>query len=857
MPIYKKAPAVAFPLGGIGTGSVSITSDGKLCDWEIFNRPNKESINGFTHFAIKAEDAEKVLDCRVLQGDADKNLQGSNMQNGNYSWGYGFGPNRGSLVGMRHFRDTTMAGEFPIATIDYADPAFPGAVQMTAFNPFIPTNADDSSLPAAFFSFDVSNTTDAPLTYTLAFTCNNPFAKQLRNQQYAQPSHLGIELQTLAFDEDSARYGNLTIATDTSDADGAQDVSYQEYWYRGTWFDELQTFMNDFSAYGALKNRQYDIPVDANLQPCTIARRVTLAAGEHKTIKFLLAWYLPNCEKYWRCDDAVKPTWKNYYATQFASSREVAAYCFAQWNRLYGDTAAFKEALFAQSLPPVVLDAIQGNIAILKSSTCLRLSGGEFYGWEGVAGQEGSCEGSCTHVWTYAYALAFLFPALERTLRRQDYTYNYHDSGKMSFRTILPLGSPPRNFRACVDGQMGGIFKYYRDWKLSGDDTFLKEKFAKIKQSLAYAWSDENEDRWDAEKSGVLTGRQHHTLDMELFGASAWLQGFYLAALKAASEMAEYLGEADAAAEYAALFAQGKVWMEENLYNGKYYVQKVDLTDKAIIDGYALGETVEGGSYWNEETREIKYQIGDGCEIDQVLAAWHADLMGLGEIFDAERRKSALAHIYKLNFKCMRDFDNPCRVFCLDDEQGMIMCSWDESTAIPKIPILYSQETMCGFEYAAACNMLQCGMEEEALAVVAAVRDRYDGIKRNPYGEIECGSSYARSMASYSLLLAYSGFRYDLTGDAPMMGFVPLKNGRYFWSLEGAWGEVEIEKASLCMTVRYGAVSLGRFITPFVAVERVCINGATRAFQVVAGEIIADLPLKKGDVLQVVGKSGK
>ena len=49
--------------------------------------------------------------------------------------------------------------------------------------------------------------------------------------------------------------------------------------------------------------------------------------------------------------------------------------------------------------------------------------------------------------------------------------------------------------------------------------------------------------------------------------------------------------------------------------------------------------------------QEIKYQIGEGCIIDQVLAQWHANLCGLGEIFDKEQTRSALAALYKYNFK--------------------------------------------------------------------------------------------------------------------------------------------------------------------------------------------------------------
>ena len=94
---------------------------------------------------------------------------------------------------------------------------------------------------------------------------------------------------------------------------------------------------------------------------------------------------------------------------------------------------------------------------------------------------------------------------------------------------------------------------------------------------------------------------------------------------------------------------------------------------------------------------------------------------------------------------------------------------------------------MCGFEYAAACLMLQEGMERQALEIVSAIRARYDGQKRNPWAEIECGGSYVRSLASYSLLLAYSGLIFDLPHQR--MGFRPLKPGSYFFCFRRVLGK--------------------------------------------------------------------
>src|SRR3984957_1860800 len=68
---------VAFPLGGIGTGSVSLTGSGRLIDWSIRNRPAIHQFNGYSHFAIKAEQGGELLAARVLHGPYEGNPTGS------------------------------------------------------------------------------------------------------------------------------------------------------------------------------------------------------------------------------------------------------------------------------------------------------------------------------------------------------------------------------------------------------------------------------------------------------------------------------------------------------------------------------------------------------------------------------------------------------------------------------------------------------------------------------------------------------------------------------------------------------------------------------------------------------------
>lgn len=814
----NKTREISFPLGGIGTGCIGLSGNGCLIDWEIFNRPNKGSVNGFSHFAIKAEQDGRVIDARVLHGDLHPPYSGALP--GSAFASFGFGPRREFLTGLPHFSSTVFRGQFPLAEIGFIDETFPGQVTLQAFNPFIPLNDRDSGIPAAFFDFEVRNSTSATIQYSLTGVISNPLpANNINHADQLDGYHL-LYLDTNGIPFEDPQYGNLVLATDEA------DVSAQRYWFKGAWFDNLEVYWRELTAPGRLNDRAYNRAESGEGHTGMLAAHFTLQPGETHRTRFIISWYFPTVINYWEknagdhaAQFGLSPTWKNYYASLWEDAAEVAVYSLCQWDRLKAETMLFKEALFASSLPESALDAVSANLSVLKSPTVMRLEDGTFYGFEGCHPASGCCEGSCTHVWNYAQALPFLFPKLERSMREADYKYNMRPDGGMPFRIQLPLGAGRSDFRPCADGQFGGVMKAYRDWKICGDTHWLRSLWPAIRQSIEFAWAETNEDRWDPDRRGVLTGRQHHTLDMELFGPNAWLTGFYLGALKAGAEMAEALGEQNTAVEFRALFEKGKTWADAHLFNGEYYSQTIDLKDRALIEAFDHGtDSLTGktlAAYWNAEHGEIKYQIGEGCEIDQVLAQWHANLYGLGELYDPAQVKIALASIFKYNFKQpMRNYYNPCRIYCLNDEGGLVIAHWPDGEYKPIIPLPYSQETQNGYEYAAAIQMIQSGLIDEGITVVTSIRDRYDGEKRNPWNEFECGSNYARSMAAYSLLNAFSGFEFDLVHDS--IGFNPITEipFRTFWSLDPGWGEFILQPGAAELRVLSGELSLKFFNLP-------------------------------------------
>lgn len=116
---------------------------------------------------------------------------------------------------------------------------------------------------------------------------------------------------------------------------------------------------------------------------------------------------------------------------------------------------------------------------------------------------------------------------------------------------------------------------------------------------------------------------------------------------------------------------------------------------------------------------------------------------------------------------------------------------------------------MTGFEYAAAGLMIQNGLVKEGIGVIDAIRERYDGKKRNPFSEIECGASYARSMASFSLPAIFSGFTFDKRinriGFAPVIAEYPFRS---FWSFGESRGTVCIDTGETVIKIHGGVLML-------------------------------------------------
>ena len=830
---------IAFPLGGIGAGGLSISGSGRLIDWSIRNRPALQSYNGYSHFAIKAERGSELVDARVLNGPYDLNPSGAPGLRKMFD-GFGHGANRQTLVGVPHFREIDFYGRFPTADLIFKDERFPGGVRLTALSPFIPHNDRDSSMPVAMFEFELVNHTGDELTYTLAGTLGNHGSN---SGTHTFDRKDGVSTLRLASSDQTLKptdRGDLTIATD------ALDVDHTDHHYRGQWFDDLAVFWKDFAKPGRLPERHYDNPRlsrHMSLQPehGTLAARITIPAGGRKKLRFVISWSFPIGDIYWAfrtkpdapIPDRETPTWRNYYANLWADSEASARDALARWDALVGETITFRDGVFGSTLPSEIKDAATSTLALLRTATVIRLEGGEIWAWEGQHTQDGSCEGTCTHVWNYQQALPHLFPALERTLRETEFTYNQLPSGGLTFRQKLPLGSGFDVIGPCADGHFGAVIKTYRDWKLSGDTEWLKRYWPQVRRAIEYAWSKENPDRWDPDATGVLSGRQHQTLDMELFNPNSWLGSMYVAALLAAAEIAKVLGDTEFATKCDGLGWAGARHIDNKLFNGRWFVQDIDLSDRSVLlpfdVGRSAGVLADGfmETYWSNEHCELKYQMGEGCITDQILGQWHAEVAGVGRFLDDGKVETALKAVHANNFRpSLQNHFNPCRNYAYEDEGGLLVATYPEGVRQPMVAAPYAEEVWTGMEYMSASHMIMRGLIEEGLDVVRAARNRHDGSRRNPWNDIECGSYYARSMSAWQLVNAWSGLSADLV--AGRISFAPKQQAdcAVFWSAGNAFGSLIRRGEETNLEVLGGSLDVAEIAVAGLGVHRLPVRRA-------------------------------
>jgi non-lysosomal glucosylceramidase len=802
---------VAMPLGGIGTGTVSIGGRGDLRDWELGNRgalgwtPGvklvEPTIANAPFFALYYKEKGKEKgQLRLLEGPISESKYYGD-------WGCDI-----YNAGFPRFEEAEFKAAYPLAQLSFKHKDVPLDVKLKAFNPMIPGDEENSSIPVAILTYSVKNNSDKEMEFAVCGMIPNYIGidgwggktNQNENEFKDEPTLKGLNMFSNGVDSTDVNWGTMALSTSSKGK-----VTYRTSWAKLGWNWTFREFIDDFTKDGELVNLGFDASTKdfttGDMQgkeminkdkfsiptpPATLSVKETIAPGEEKEVTFYITWNFPN-RRAWDHGNGAGEIVGNYYSTQYIDAWDVAQKVNNNIATLEKKTVDFVTAFCESDIPVSIKEAALFNSCNVRSQTVFQTADGYPFGWEGTgsvtgtklgaAKSSGWGYGTCSHVWNYESTIPFLFGDLSMKFREVEFLYATHDNGGMSHRVGLPLKDKAKEHKGwAADGQMGTLIKVYRDWQLSGNDDKLKEMWPNIKKAMSFAWTGV----WDTNKDGVMEGSQHNTMDINYHGPNPQMSAWYLGALKASIEMADYMNDKAFKKECEGLFKKGSTWVDANLFNGEYYEQIIPEGHDRIA------------------------QLGKGCLVDQLVGQYLAHTAGLGYVLDESHVKTTLQSVMKYNWvDGFNDHTNTFRSFGVGDEAGLIMASYPKGELLD-FPFPYYTEIMTGFEYSTAIHMIYEGQLENGIKVFEAIRDRFDGKKRNPFNEGEYGHRYARAMAAWGGVVAWTGFEYSAIEKT--MKFNPI-NGNFFWSNGYAYGTVNINDTLINIEVLGGQIALDEF----------------------------------------------
>lgn len=819
---------IGMPAGGLHAGTVYLGGDGRLWLWGIYSddregiEPKTVSWNdGHTERAIRSRDGSAYVEPAIA---ANKRVleQGIAIR---FTWD---GNTIIKRLDEHDWAEVVFEATYPLAKVTYKDPGFPFAITLTGGPIFIPGNTNDSSLPATVQHIEVSNRSNKKAAISIMAWLENgagklsPTAAGTKKMQVLNSGNCTAFIGSCEYTPGDAR-DRGTMALALMDEDGTINTECRDWW-------KISSASFDKSVHTA------SLMAATEKQVGSIATHRTLSAGQSVAVSFMIAWHFNHPLKK-LLDKMPEAREGYYYAKQFTDAGAVVQYATPKFKELFGTTRLWQATWYKSSLPGWFLERSILNLGTVATANTYRFASGRFWGWEGV----NTCEGTCTHVWQYAQALARLFPELERDTReRVDLGVAMQQDGGIVFRGEF-------EHRPAIDGQAGTILRIYREHQMSPDNSFLKSNWQQIKKAVVFMLAQ------DKNADGMTDTPMENTLDAVWDGEIAWIVGLCIAAAQSAKLMAEEVGDGAFADLCSSYVSKGCTNMANELFNGEYFIHKPD----------AQKGRSGLGSY-------------NTCHIDQVYGQSWAYQVGMGSLWDREKTKKALKALWKYNFT--QDVGPYIathaggRPYALAGEGGMILNTNPRNEAKPygenvSWQMGYFHECMSGFEHQVASHFIAEGMTDEGLILTRMIHERYHAAKRNPYNEIECSDHYARAMASYGSFISACGFVYH--GPKGAIGFNPAINPDRFsaaFTVAEGWGFYQQNRSAAIMRAAYRLLYGKLFITEImVAVKNkahakkllVQVNGQPVKASAVAREdqlwIVLPKPLlmNAGDQLKI------
>lgn len=285
-PLFKRYEGehltrIALPLGGIGTGTVSLGGRGDLRDWEVVNRPAKGFAPEPAFFALRVQAEGEAPVTRCLEGPLSLT---------DYEGAFG---SVARHAGLPRFRRAAFEAAYPLAQIELSDADVPVTARLQAFNPFVPADANASGFPIAVLRWVLTNTSDVPVEASVCAALQNfvgndgttMAAKGNLNEFRREGELSGVFGRSKGVPREAETWGSLALAVLNED-----EVTHRTAWAELSWGDALLDFWDDLHDDGRLEER----PFKSETPVMSLCAHVKLAPGESRAVTFLLGWHFPN-----------------------------------------------------------------------------------------------------------------------------------------------------------------------------------------------------------------------------------------------------------------------------------------------------------------------------------------------------------------------------------------------------------------------------------------------------------------------------------------------------------------------------------------------------------------------------------
>jgi non-lysosomal glucosylceramidase len=794
MSLYKRGEGTAYfksknefkyigmPAGGLHAGTVYVGGDGRLWLWQIYNETFEGPQEGIEPKTVAWNDGMSVRKIRARDGSAyiepaiADNLRV--LEQGFAVKVVAGGKTFIKELSEAHWDEIVFKPAYPMATIKYISKDFPVEVELKVYSPFIPLDAENSALPVTVLRLEIRNTTSTEITASVLGWMENGV-----NKLSAQLNS-GIRKNEVSATASSSSIFS-SFETSRAELKNAQDsgtMCFTLHKAKGKAYAAIDPWPVTGKLFGTTGS---DVALKDAPDKLVGGIEFTelLKPGKSLNADYSISWHFNNANA------GLKKIVRDanagfHYATRFKDAAAVSSYLHSNFEKLSKATELWCVTWNDATLPHWFLERTFVNIATLATANTYRFADGRFWSWEGV----GACAGTCTHVWQYAQAVARIFPELERDLRhRVDLGVGFkEDTGAIIFRA-------ENENRPAIDGQAGTVLRFYREHKMSPDDTFLTANWSKIKKAAQFMLDQ------DKNGDGMTDTPMENTLDAVWEGEIAWIVGLCIAAARAGQAMAEEMNDISFAKTCETYADNGRRNMEKELFNGEYFIHRPDK--------------VQGrknlGSY-------------NTCHIDQVYGQSWAFQAGLPRVLSKDKAVAALKALWKYNFTMdvgpYIKTHTGGRPYALTGEGGMVMNTNPHNEARPfgenvTWQLGYFHECMSGFEHQVAAHLMAEGMVEESLILTRVIHDRYHAAKRNPFNEIECSDHYARAMASYGTFISACGFDYH--GPRGYIKFSPAWRAENFkapFTVADGWGSYTQKKAGAkqlhTISLKYGELQL-------------------------------------------------